>query len=324
MPYLNALLSHARAVQEAGALLGLAARLPLATLALELEGADGPQCWQPRFVGASGGRLAYTEVATARTIGFAGWMPYPLRQWPAALDKRLFKAQAAAAGVATPAACDDPARIGGPFLVKQAGGSFGEGLRGPFLAYDAAAAAQQLAAGEFYENFVLGHIAKAWCWGAECVALELQPPSLVTGDGRSTLAGLVRAALPGRDDHDWDVVGQLAAYCGVDALDRVLPQGKQVLVEFRYGSRYERQTAHNSNALPALRDTPLGAQFARAAQALAGLAPADPALGPSLYTLDAIIDAEGQAQFLEMNCNPLVHPDAYLSMLRSRCGTTLQ
>ena len=43
----------------------------------------------------------------------------------------------------------------------------------------------------------------------------------------------------------------------------------------------------------------------------------EPGRGPSLFTLDAMVDGQGQVQFLEMNCNPLVHPDLYAPMLQA-------
>ena len=36
-----------------------------------------------------------------------------------------------------------------------------------------------------------------------------------------------------------------------------------------------------------------------------------------MFALDAIVDQEGQAWFLEMNSNPMVHPDLYGAMIAS-------
>lgn len=312
--------SHARCVQAAAAPLGVVVSTQHADFSLRLVGADHAETWRAKFVSRIGSRLMYTDQFLDQTVGFAGWMPHALRQWPIATDKSEFKRHAIACGIPTPAACFDPARIGGPFIIKQAHSSFGEGIRGPFVRYDPADAEQQLGEAEYYENFILGNIAKAWCWGGECVALQLDRPSTVVGDGRATLRELVEAKRNARVDHDWTLIGALARYCGIASVDDVPAAGKEILVEFRYGSRYDQAERHNTNALPRYRDTDLGAQLARASEAFARAISPDRTLTQSLYTLDAIVDASGQAWFLEMNCNPLVHPDAYEAILRERFG----
>jgi hypothetical protein len=291
------------------------ARLSDFALELEAPGDAGLRVWKPKFLASIQGRMCYTSHLGEGTIGFAGWMPYELRQWPIALDKIAFKRYAIAHDIATPAACFDPALIQGPFLIKQATSSFGEGIRGPYRAFDAGDSAQQLQAGEYYENFVIGLIAKAWCWGEECFAVHLHRPSIVTGDGHSTLQGLV-SSLPNRDGkHDWSRIEILARYAGIASLEEVMPPGKEVVVEFRYGSRYDGGFASNPNQFEVL-SSRLTEQIARASCELAKAASEPTVPEPSLYTLDAMIDAAGTIQFLEMNCNPLMHPDGYGAVLR--------
>ncbi|HZX85272.1 MAG TPA: hypothetical protein VFF19_16995 [Reyranella sp.] len=36
-----------------------------------------------------------------------------------------------------------------------------------------------------------------------------------------------------------------------------------------------------------------------------------------MFTIDASVDAQSQAWLLEMNSNPMVHPDVYPAMLKS-------
>lgn len=317
MSYIAAFISHAAAASEGARPLGVQASVHLPEFALQLGHESNTQFWRARFVGTHGSRLVYTDTSGPATLGFAGWLPYPPRQWKIATDKIAFKRYALAHGVPTPAACFDPARIAGPFIIKQAASSFGEGIRGPFLSYSPDDPAQQLAPGEYYENFILGLIAKAWCWGEECLALHLHKPSIVTGDGTSTVRELV-AALPNTRGgvNDWGLVGRLAAYCGIDAVDAVAPAGKEVLVEFRYGSRYERLTIENPNVAVTVGQGRLGQQFQAAARTFAQGIGLGPEHGTSCYTLDAMVDSDGQAWFLEMNCNPIVHPDMYGAMIR--------
>jgi hypothetical protein len=197
--------------------------------------------------------------------------------------------------------------------------SFGEGLRGPFQAVDPADAEQQLADGEYYENFIPGAIAKAWCWAGRCVALHLHSPTFVVGDGGSSVRDLVGRLPDSRDaPHDWDLIGRLARLCKVESLDEVLPLRKDVLVEYRYGSRYDPTIAASPNLVPGLAQTELLAQFSSAAALLQQTVPRQRA---HLFTLDAVVDRDGNAWFLEMNCNPLVHPDAYAAMLSSAFGS---
>ena len=321
MSFLTTFFSHAQAVQRAAAALDIAAVTRLNDFGLQLRCGGRSTVWAAKFMANIGGRLVYTDNLVQGTAGFAGWMPYPLRQWPIALDKSAFKHYAIEKGIPVPAACLDPGRIGGPFIIKRDNSSFGEGIRGPYLAYDAADAAHALDEGEYYENFIVGHIAKAWCWGGECVALHLHPPGVAVGDGRSTLRELVQALPNARGDaHDWELVKRLAACCGVNSLDDVVPAGKEVLVEFKYGSRYEVASYENPNVLDQVEGSGLARQFQQAARSFAAAIPSEPGTGSSLFTLDAMVDGEGQVLFLEMNCNPLVHPDLYALMLREWAG----
>jgi hypothetical protein len=328
MSYIAAFIAHAAAACEGARPLGIQASVQLPDFALRLASERSSQFWRARFVGTMGGRLVYTDTCGPATLGFAGWLPYGPRQWKLATDKIAFKRHAIAQGVATPPACFDPARVGGPFIIKQAASSFGEGIRGPFVSYEPEDPAQQLAPGEYYENFILGLIAKAWCWGGECLALHLHKPSVVTRDGRSTIRELVEALPNTRGGvNDWGLVGRLAAYCGVASIDEALPAGKEVLVEFRYGSRYEALAIANPNVLAQIRGGALAAQFSEAARTFSQGIGLGPESGKSCCTLDAIVDGAGQAWFLEMNCNPIVHPDLYGRMIQDAfgfAGTELQ
>jgi hypothetical protein len=315
MGFLTTFFNHAQAVQKAAGELGITASTQLADFGLRLELAGRTEVWSARFMARTGGRLAYTDALIPGTIGFAGWTPYAMRRWPVAVDKGAFKQFAFENGIPTPAACLEPSRIGGAFLIKKIDGSFGDGIRGPYLAYDAEDPDQQLQEGEYYENFIVGLIAKAWCWGDRCVAVHLHEPSTVTGDGGSTLRHLVEALPNTRGEHDWDLIVRLAAYCGIAGIEAVPPEGKQVLVEFRYGSRYERESYDNPNVLDKIMGSELLRQFDEAAALLSRAISPDPQLQRSMYTLDAVVNQDRDVQFLEMNCCPLVHPNLYRVML---------
>lgn len=319
MSFLSNYFNHADAVQRAAAPLGVTASTDHSDFSLRLTDGHRTETWRPKFFASVEGRRMYTDRFGSGVVGFAGWSPYALRQWPIATDKIAFKRYAIAHDIPTPAACFDPALIRGPFLVKQARSSFGEGIRGPFPSYEPRDPEQRLGADEFYENFIVGMIAKAWCWGEECVALNLHKPTVVCGDGESTVRRLVDV-LPNspKGQHDWQLVERLARYAGLGSLDSVVPKGKEVLVEFKYGSRYEEPSYRNTNILRASGDSLLAAQFRRYTQLLSRAVNHPAEFGPSQFTIDAVIDAEGQPHFLEMNCSPATHPDVYVWMARGR------
>lgn len=289
------------------------ARIELDSLELVLDRAGEPLRLPPTFVARWGERLGYTDTHTPAVIGFAGWRPHGARRWPAGTDKLAFKQAALAAGLQTPAACIDPAQIGGPFLIKHRRGSFGQGQRGPFLRHDAGDADQHLRDGEFHENFILGTAAKLWCWGPQVAALALQPPATVTGDGHRSLRTLVQQ--PGASHIDWTLALRLARLCGLDGLDAVPAAGQEVLVDHRYGDRPGRAHLGTPDRWPQVRGTPLGAALDDAARRMAATIPLHERPARTLFTLDAVIDADGQPWWLEMNCQPLVHPAAYAPML---------
>jgi hypothetical protein len=312
---LNALLRHAVALSAAVANAGGRATIELADFAARIDLGGRQERWPPRFVGRTAGGLAYTESPMDTTVGFAGWLPYAGRRWPEGAGKAAFKRHADACGLATPAACTDPAKVGGPFLVKRSDGSFGRGQRGPFLAWRPDDPDQQLAPGEYYENFIPGLIAKAWCWADRCVALELQAPPVVTGDGRQAFRELAAAAAGAPADER--LVQWLATFFGLASPDDVLPEGRQALAHYVYGSSAALRSASAANMLEPATASGLTPQFERAA---ALCAPSITRAGhppATLYTLDAVVDEEGTAWFLEMNCNPLVHPDAYAAIVAS-------
>lgn len=317
MNYLISYLRHLGATQAAASQALARAVIDLSDLSLRITKGRSERRWSPRFVKVAEGRTIYVDHLTPDIGGFAGWLPYPTRQWAAASDKSVFKQFASQHDIATPAACVHPSEIGGPFLVKKVHSSFGEGIRGPFLAYDGDAPAQQLAEGEYYENFIVGHIAKAWYWGTQLLVLELKPPPVVIGDEKTSLRELlarVRTLQPGSPD--WVQVECLARFCGLRGLDDVPAEGKEVLIDFKYGSRYEPFEKRNLNVLPRFAGSALGARFQQAGEALCETIGVQYPKHRTLFTLDAIVDSQGMPWFLEMNSNPMVHPDLYKTLLR--------
>lgn len=329
MMYLTGFLNHAASVRAAAAELGLRAHVDVNDMSLSITDGAHTHHWRARFVGATeSGSTAYFDQWGANTLGFAGWLPYPTRSWHTSTDKIAFKTWALEHDIATPAACIAPDRIGGPFLIKKGRSSFGEGIRGPFRSYDPTDPRHQLADGEYYENFILGHIVKAWYWGGTWGAVEFRRPPVAVGDGQSTLRALAQAKpkTGGRED-DWDSLETLARFCGLGSVDDVPAAGREVLIDFKYASRYEPMQRENRNTIHQIRQTPLAPQFEQAGRVFTQSVKefADENV---LFTLDAMVDSEGTVWFLEMNSNPMVHPDMYWIILRDQfraaCGTVAQ
>lgn len=317
MQYLTSFYRHSEAVHRVALQHpGLEVHIDLRDYSLHLAHEQHRQVWRPRFVTTVDNRMVYVDKPHPAARGFVGWTPYPIRQWPAATDKMVFKRLARESSIPTPAACVDPQDIGGPFLIKKARSSFGEGIRGPFVAFDPHDPATRLGEGEYYENFILGHIVKAWYWGSQWVAVEFRAPPVVVGDGRTPLRELILALPnPSGRPHDWPVLSRLARYCGIHSLDEVPSAGKEVLVDFKYASRYEPSKPDNLNTIAKIEATPLGAQFLQAGRLFSAAVSATHRAGKSLFALDAMVDQEGQAWFLEMNSNPMIHPDLYGTMI---------
>ncbi len=267
-----------------------------------------------QFLDEVNGRLVYsTKLSPESTIGFIGWLPYFNRRWPEAIDKKAFKASCSRLGVNVPAtgarALEHPDGV----IVKAARGSFGRQVRGPFKLSDRKPA---LKSDEFYEQFTPGKIAKAWFWNDVIIALEITDMPGVTGDGATPIRSQVLSvASPARSARiNWSAVQQCLAWQDL-TLDDMLPLGRQALIDFRYGSFVSSETSL-SNQLPTLKDSNIAAQLRSAGYQFYSMIPESIQHG-TLYSIDAIIDAHEVLWFLEMNCNPIVHPAVYPAMFRT-------
>jgi len=266
----------------------------------------------PQFVGRRDGRqLVYFDVPDQFAIGFVGWLPYRPQAWDISLDKLAFKAAARDLDIATPAHWRDPHAVSTPFLVKRSRGAFGYGMHGPWRTSDAKTLALQ--DGEYCEEFKWGRIARAWYWGGRLSVLEVFDMPSVIGDGRAGYESLLRQAsteLPA----DFADVARLQ---GVQPGD-VPPEGTRIVCDYRYVSPFNPTLYANSNLLPRLAGTPLAQRFALAGERLWPRIPGPPRRQIG-FVLDAIVDAQDQPWFLEVNSNPQWHPDIYAPMLDALC-----
>lgn len=272
--------------------------------------------FQPQFraLGPDNKPIIWIELTPTAT-GFFGWLPYFNKQWEAACSKLAFKKFASEHGLRTTAA--SAIRNAGlqEVLVKRDMSSFGEGIRGPYRLNSADPAITQLSEGEFYEQFINGRILKALYWNARPVAVELYEPATVCGDGRRTIRELVasRPRVTPRPVNE-AIVRAMVEFMGF-ALEDVPAPGERVRVDYRYGSALFDIALHNTNTLATL-DPVIRNQIDLAGPVLE-LAIPEPIRKNSVFSADAMVDDAGNVWFLEMNCNPHLHPDIYPAMLDS-------
>ena len=314
------LIHHTRAIQQCLPRFGVEAKADLATLAIEVRGRNRYYLLYPLYVARQGSRVMYTRHLVDQVRGFGGWLPYQGKRWPAGTGKFAFKDFCAKHGLRTPQMWRTPAPGMRDFLAKHELSSFSQALHGPFRSHDAGAAAQAIAADKgYYEAFVRGRILKAFYWEDRLAAVEMLDMPSVAGDGRSTLKELisrrVRAAMP---PEEWKAFEEVAAYQDL-SLDSILPKGRTVLADYRYGSPLHRMWFENENELSRLEGSPLLPQLAEIGRTLWQSIPED--IRPAtLYTVDAAVDDKDQAWLLEMNSNPICHPDVYPMMFETLFG----
>jgi hypothetical protein len=333
------LLEHTKAVATWARQRGAQTSIDVADLSLTIKLKAGPgsgsgtsappvqRTLYAQFVGKRDGKhLCYFDVADPFAIGFVGWLPYKAQAWDISLSKLAFKSAAREVGIATPAYWTQPEFVDTPFLVKRSRGAFGDGMRGPYRADQAAQLT--LADGEFFEAFKWGHIARAWYWGERLAVLELFAMPTVTGDGRSSYESLLRQGL-GKENLPTDFA-EIARLQNVRPID--VPQaGATIVCDYRYVSPFNPTVYVNHNVLPRIKTHQIVQHFTDAGRRIlqrvvSAASDSDSARSDDSkqigFVLDAIVDAQGQPWFLEINSNPQLHPDLYASMLDGLCGLT--
>ena len=302
------LLEHIKAVGLWAQARAVQASVDASSLALRLRQGDRALTLHPQFVGKRDGhQLVYFDAADQFAVGFVGWLPYKPQAWDISLSKLAFKAAARELDISTPAHWLQADAVSAPFLVKRERGAFGDGMRGPFRASEAAALA--LADGDYCEEFKWGRIARAWYWSGRLAVLELFEMPQIHGDGQSCCeALLLRASAEAPEDS-----APLLALQGL-ALDDVPAAGQAFVCDYRYVSPFNPTLYANSNRLPRLAGSALAQRFADAGQRLWPRIPGPPGRQVG-FVLDAIVDAQDQPWFLEVNSNAQGHPDLYAAML---------
>lgn len=302
-------LQHALAVSHWLREHGATATIDPLTHVLEIRVGGRERRFEPQFILELGdGEVAYRPQLTQNVSGFVGWLPYFNKTWPIAQDKLAFKAYALSEGICTPKWAADPALARGTFIVKARRSSFGRGLRGPFEP----ASAVPLADGEYCEQFIVGKLLKAMYWNDDLAVAELVDMPTVQGDGLRTLRQLIGDRLAPTDR--WPSgLESLATIQGL-SLDGVVPARRVALADYRYVSALNPAQRVDHDVRQKIKGSKLEARLLDAGARCWAAVPAERREG-TMFSLDAVVDSRGQAWFLEVNCNPQLHPGCYAPML---------
>jgi hypothetical protein len=319
MSFLINYFEHLRSFTFAATALGAVGEFKLGTMdAVVRAGTHRVEFLAQYLVRNSDGTLTYSMQFQENAEGFIGWLPYFNKRWLEAYDKLAFKKRCNDLKLPTPAW--SVGRIApelGDFVVKSArGSSFGQRMRGPFAA--AEANSHELRNGEYADEFVPGQIGKAWFWNDRVVAIGLREPASVTGDGTSSLAELVRRV---RWSADVVRVSDFFRYRRLDWA-QVPVCGETVVLDYKYGSPYERYEYASTNRIEELDGTPLVDQLNAWGPMFWDFVPLNIREG-TLYTVDFVLSDSAGIRLLEMNCNPMVPPEIYGIILKAALNSAV-
>jgi len=313
------LLWHAWMVHASLAEFEAESSLDLASFGLEISARNRYYRFHPRFIVNQADRVGYTPRPSPDMTGFAGWLPYVNKRWAIGCGKFAFKDFCAEQRLPTPRMWRAPQPGMRDFLVKHDLSSSGDGMRGPFTEFDAANPAQALPEGGYYEQFVRGGMLKAWYWEDRLVGLEVHPMPSVTGNGRSTMRELI-----GQNQRrmqmrlNWAAFDDIARYQGL-GLDGVPEQGRALLADFRYNSALAAGMFDNTPSMVRHQNSAFVPELRRIGRVL-WLGIPEEVRPATLFSVDAIVDADDKLWLLEMNCNPAVHPETYPHMMETLFG----
>jgi len=314
------LICHLRAIDECLPWLGAHVEMKFGSFALQVRARGRHYDLFPQYAILRNGKIAYTCALTSEVTHFIGWRHYQNRLWSLAGNKLAFKQYCATNGLRTPRLFSKTQDIDADFIVKRTRSSFGEGIEGPFRSEAARSMNCTLRAGEYYEEFINGEIAKIWYWDEKPACLEIKPMARVVGNGRDTLRELVNGIRSSFVEVDWNSV-EVAARYQETSLDTRVAEGREVLVDFRYMSSLHPSRLTNLNVLNRC-EAPILDQL-QSAGPIFWLGIPEDIRSSTLFTIDAIIDSNQRLWFLEMNSNPVVHPDAYAAMFEGLFGPSM-
>lgn len=318
MQYSVNMLAHFRAINECLSKFGGRAELNVETLRLEIRARGRRIELEPQFIFIHEGSLAYTPQLVPQVLDFSGWRGYFNRVWPLATDKLNFKEFCKTHRIRTPKTWSKPGDVSANAIIKRSRSSFAQGITSPLTPAMIQSGNYALAAGDFFEEFIEGKIVKVWYWNELPVCLDIVAMPSVVGDGKRRLRQLIDKIRQPIIAGDWQMWDAIARFQGLN-LDSVVPQGQKVIVDFRYLSAAHPVSLDNRNCIESYAASPLLRELSETGRTFWQGIPEN-FRENVIYSIDGILDDRNQLWYLEMNCNPIVHPDLYLPMLESYFG----
>jgi len=266
----------------------------------------------PQFIIFIDGEKHYTSDFTDDVGGFCGWRPYPTKIVEEFANKIAVKKLMIEAGLPTPEFSTDPESALQNVIVKKAVSSFGFSIEGPFS--EASQFTLNPEEEEYYEKFTEGTIVKSWFWNNTPVCYEYQDMPNITGNGASS----IRHFLDARTEKNTTrpskkLVENVLSYYGY-TVDDVLEDGKELVVDFRYASKFGHNLAIKDVNIEKDDKLNIKDQLQPIGEFAWSHVP-DHLKNGLAYSVDAILDTEGKLWFLEINCNPMIHPYLYAPMI---------
>jgi hypothetical protein len=306
---------HAMAVSQWMRKHGAKGGLDPLNMVMEISANHRTHRFYPQFTVMTPEGVRYVDQFAPGISGFVGWYPYTRKYWKEAFSKLAFKRYANTVSLRTPAWSLDNVQLRGAYLIKNDESSFGQGQRGPFMADRTSEVVgidgRTLGAGEFYEQFIVGQLMKAWFWNNKPAAIEVIEMPHIVGDGVSSILELYRVLTKSVDrplsEHLLTVQGVMAS--------QVIPTGKKVIVEYQHAAETSPVHYADYNCLNRVRGTAFEKQLIQGVDLCLATIPSEERQGGVLMTLDGVIDREGKVWFLEMNSNPQLHPAFYDTLL---------
>ena len=307
---------HVYAVAQCLPSFRASAGINLADYVLHVHARHRHFSFQPQFVYYDKGEWRYCPHLHPEVTGFIGWRPYFNKRWPAGSGKLAFKEFCRERGLRTPLYQRSPEGMPA-YLLKVNESSFGRGMRGPFKPGTPPPAAAE---GAYYEAFISGRILKASYWDDRLLCLEVQDCPTVTGDGRRTVRELIQANLmPIEIKGQWQYFEDMVAFQDAK-LDDVPEKGRSLLAEYRYNANLTCNYDRNANVIGDEKHAFIVQQLREWGPTFLESIPAELRGAGTMYTVDAVADADSRVWLLEMNCNPAMHPDVYFGMFEGLFG----
>jgi hypothetical protein len=311
------LVTHFRELSATARRLGLRAQLQFDSLRVEVCGADRYVELAPEFAMLGPlGPIEFSNEPLPQSRVFTGWRYAPRRSYDVSLDKRAFMAFCSRNMVPAPRTYARASEATTPVVVKQTRPGSRGIIRGPFGPGSIPADCLRTPDEVFLQEFVPGLMLQAWYWDGHLFAVEVRNRPHVVGDGVTGVRDLILCNSVRPEWIDWTAAEDAVRFQG-EALDTVLPPGKELAVDIRFDSVL--QPPASENAINTVIGTPIHAQLLRAGPLFCEALPeADRA--HTQFVLGAIADSRQRLCFTDLITDLRIHPDVYDPMLRGLFG----